>query len=66
MASNLFSLVKLPVKNVMMQGLNLERQRDFSHKICSSGGSSGSQNKLPQLILGYIYILKYLQSNFIG
>ena len=32
----------------------------------NSGGSSVSQNKLPQLILGYIYILKYLQSNFIG
>ena len=31
-----------------------------------SGGSSVSQNKLPQLILGYIYILKHLQSNFIG
>ena len=31
-----------------------------------SGGSSVSQNKLPQLILGYIYILKYLQSSFIG
>ena len=31
-----------------------------------SGGSSVSQNKLPQLILGYIYILKYLQSNLIG
>ena len=31
-----------------------------------SGGSSVSQNKLPQLILGYIYILKYLQGNFIG
>ena len=31
-----------------------------------SSGSSVSQNKLPQLILGYIYILKYLQSNFIG
>ena len=31
-----------------------------------SGGSRVSQNKLPQLILGYIYILKYLQSNFIG
>ena len=28
----------------------------------NSGGSSVSQNKLPQLI----YILKYLQSNFIG
>ena len=25
-----------------------------------------SQNKLPQLVLEYIYILKYLQSNFIG
>ena len=32
----------------------------------TSGGSSVSQNKLPQVILGYIYILKYLQSNFIG
>ena len=32
----------------------------------NSGGSSVSQNKLPQLILGYTYILKYLQSNFIG
>ena len=31
-----------------------------------SGGSSVSQNKFPQLILGYIYNLKYLQSNFIG
>ena len=31
-----------------------------------SGGSSVSQNKLPQLIVGYIYILKYLQSNSIG
>ena len=31
-----------------------------------SGGSSVSQNKLPLLILRYIYILKYLQSNFIG
>ena len=32
-----------------------------------SGGSSVSQNKLPQaqLILGYIYILKYLQSNWL-
>ena len=32
----------------------------------NSGRSSISQNKLPQLILGYIYILKYLQSNFNG
>ena len=32
----------------------------------TSGGSSVSQNKLPQLFLGYIYIFKYLQSNFIG
>ena len=31
-----------------------------------SGGSSVSQNKLLQLILGYIYILKHLHSNFIG
>ena len=31
-----------------------------------SGGSSVSQNKLLQLILEYIYILKYLQNNFIG
>ena len=34
--------------------------------VMHSGGSSVSQNKLPQLILGYIYILKYLQNNFIG
>ena len=34
--------------------------------VLNSGGSSVSQNKLPQLNLGYIYILKYLQSNFIG
>ena len=34
--------------------------------ILVSGGSSVSQNKVSQLILGYIYILKYLQSNFIG
>ena len=32
----------------------------------TSGGSSVGQNKLLQLILGYIYILKHLQSNFIG
>ena len=32
----------------------------------SSGGSSQGQNKLLQLILGSIYILKYLQSNVIG
>ena len=31
-----------------------------------SGGSSVGQNKLLQLIIGYIYILKHLQSNFIG
>ena len=35
-------------------------------RVTRSGGSSVSQNKLPQLILGYIYILKYLQNNFIG
>ena len=40
------------------------RDQENDHR--SSGGSSVSQNKLPQLILGYIYILKYLQSNFIG
>ena len=31
-----------------------------------SGRSSVGQNKLLQLILGYIYVLKHLQSNFIG
>ena len=31
-----------------------------------SGGSSVGQNKLLHLILGYIYIIKYLQSNFIS
>ena len=39
---------------------------DVLYNNVHSGGSSVSQNKLPQLILGYIYILKYLQSNFIG
>ena len=34
--------------------------------MANSGGSSVGQNKLLQLILGHIYILKYLQSNFIG
>ena len=32
----------------------------------NSGGSSVSQNKLPQPTIGNIYIFKYLQSNFIG
>ena len=31
----------------------------------SSGGSSVSQNKLPQLILGYIYILKYFKATLL-
>ena len=47
----------------------LKRKADIlrgNFKVKLSGGSSVSQNKLPQLILGYIYILKYLQSNFIG
>ena len=35
-------------------------------QMINSGGSSLGQNKLPQLILGCIYILKHLQSNFIG
>ena len=43
----------------------LENLHRFLEHI-NSGGSSVSQNQLPQLILGYIYILKYLQSNFIG
>ena len=41
-------------------------QQKLSMVFIDSGGSSVSQNKLPQLILGYIYILKHLQSNFIG
>ena len=48
----------------------LKVTEDNRHKIESSfknsGGSSVSQNKLLQLILGLIYILKYLQSNIIG
>ena len=32
----------------------------------SNGRSSLGQNKLLQLILGYIYILKHLQSSFLG
>ena len=34
--------------------------------MANTGGSSVGQNKLLQLILGHIYILKHLQSNFIG
>ena len=45
--------------------LNVRPAMNLPHEIIS-GGSSVSQNKLPQLILGYICILKYLQSNFIG
>ena len=40
--------------------------KHFALAFDSGGGSSISQNKLPQLILGYVYILKYLQRNFIG
>ena len=36
-----------------------QRQHDCLMMEVDSGGSSVSQNKLPQLILGYIYILKY-------
>ena len=50
------------------QAVNEANREDISTCILviSSGGSRVSQNKLQQLILGYIYILKYLQSNFIG
>ena len=41
-------------------------RQNTKHVTKTSGGSSVSQNKLLQLILGYIYILKYLQSNIIG
>ena len=43
---------------------NIVEQRNVYCR--GSGGSSVSQNKLPQLTLGYICILKYLQSKFIG
>ena len=44
--------------------LHLERgQKSRSHSIYTSGDVG--QNKLLQFILGYIYILKHLQSNFI-
>ena len=56
--------------NVLSQLLECQKMRDLFYDIIFmvwiSGGSSVSQNKLPQLILGYIHILKYLQSNFIG
>ena len=39
---------------ILMQNLDQENKE-------VSGGSSVSQNKLPQLTLGYIYILKYFQ-----
>ena len=51
-------------ENIFRQQNNLRFLLSISGR--SSGGSSVSQNKLPQLNLGYIYILKYLQSNFIG
>ena len=38
----------------------------LTHIVANSGGSSVGQNKLLQLILGYIYILKCLQSSLIG
>ena len=41
-------------------------ENKIKYTVLYSGGSSVGQNKLLQLILGYIYILKYLQSNFIG
>ena len=62
------------LKAMLLEGRRDEQSKYQAQQIESkveptvgdSGGSSVSQNKLPQLILGYIYILKYLQSNFIG
>ena len=67
-------------KSTGLDKINARLVKDYIEVVCptltkifnsslhavSSGGSSVSQNKLPQLVLGYIYILKYLQSNFIG
>ena len=50
----------------MVKHIQGKRDGSGSGEVRDSGGSSVSQNKLPQLILGYIYILKYLQSNFTG
>ena len=45
---------------------NIEGLEGCWISVTPSGGSSVGQNKLLQLILGYIYILNYVQSNFIG
>ena len=66
--SNILPELQKELESIYLQRLQWIQQlkKDPVHKKIISGGSSVSQNKLPQLILGYIYILKYLQSNFIG
>ena len=55
----LFSISSFRRLSISMKNIDfVHNQAEFSKIV--------SQNKLPQLILGYIYILKYLQSNFIG
>ena len=55
-----------PLKNIKAQTIVQALTKFFTLVgLPNSGGSSVRQNILPQLILGYIYILKYLQSNFI-
>ena len=53
----------LPILHLLRVELHCKLQEKLHH-VTGSGGFSVSQNKLPQLILGYIYILKYLQGNF--
>ena len=47
----------------ILKGSAVEVYYRSSNDVYSSGGSSVGQNKLLQLVLGYIYILKCLQSN---
>ena len=62
----MFICVQVDPKKAAPQGKVRNCVNFMVYVLYISGGSSVGQNKLPQLILGYIYILKYLQSNFIG
>ena len=55
-----------PLQHKKIKSNKVRKSNKLVNRALFSGGSRVSQNKLPQLILGYIYILKYLQSNFIG
>ena len=56
----------LSVSPTLIHACYMRVEETLIETLTCSGGSSVGQNKLLQLILGYIYILKHLQSNFIG